>query len=137
MADCSKTVEFFKEHDRMCDSIECEDCPIYRDNNGKREHCEEFCAKYADEAVQILQAWSDSHPAQKPKTYADDFFERFPKASKSYLTQKDYESGIAFPTAKRCHIYGIGFCCCMEDDCTREMQARCWNEPYEESETNG
>lgn len=137
MADCSKTVDFLKERKRLCDSYKCKMCPV-QPFFKIPDVCPLFDDDLCDEKlIDFVQKWSDEHPAPKPKTYADDFFEKFPKASKSYLTQKDYESGIAFPTAKRCHIYGIGIGCCMEDDCTRERQARCWNEPYKEEETNG
>lgn len=135
MADCSKTVDFIKARERMCDFYDgwtCDGCPLNANNNGAGTHCGDFVAENTEKAVELVQKWSDEHQEPKPKTYADDFFEKFPKASKSYLTQKDYESGIAFPTAKRFHIYGIGSGCCMEEDCTRERQARCWSKPYEE-----
>lgn len=129
MADCSKTVEFFKERDRMCDSLECEDCPIFRDNNGEREHCEEFCVNHTGEAVQLLQAFSDSHPEPKPKTYADDFFEKFPKASRT----KDNT-----PYTCRENVYGTKCQYYYRNAVgalTGDRCVECWNEPYEEDET--
>lgn len=131
MADCNNTVDFFKEYDRMCDTFDCDDnCPFLCSNGGKYETCEDFVKKFTDEAVQILQKLSDSHPAPKPKTYADVFFEQHPKAAKSYLTKNDYNIGNAFPSVKRCEVYGIGLGCCMEGSCTNESQMKCWLEPY-------
>lgn len=63
--------------------------------------CHDFQAKYPDEAIAIVQKWSDEHP---PKTYRDDFFEKFPGAVKDkdgyplfapdYIYNKDLFRGM-------------------------------------------
>ena len=113
--DCSKTINFLHELKRLCDSrTACsanatnkEQCPLFA-------FCDllpsEICA---EKAVEIVQKWSDELPK---KTYAQDFFERFPDAQRAF-------DGTPFACKKR--IYGgecpkAGIC---ED---------CWNEPMEE-----
>lgn len=80
--DCSKTINFFAEAKRLCDSrtgctadvANKEQCPLFA-----------FCkhpsitrgAEYAKKLIENLQKWSDEHPK---KTYAQDFFEKFPNA---------------------------------------------------------
>ena len=114
--DCSKTINFFSELRRLCDSrTECtadvankEQCPLH----GFCRQSLTICAEEIITAVENLQKWSDEHPV---KTYAQDFFEKFPKAqSKS--------DGTPFVCRKR--IYG-GECPDIECD-------ECWNEPMEE-----
>lgn len=130
MADCSKTEVYISESKRMCDYYSdnnfgsCyEDCPFYPS----------FCLttpsmkpEHAKEAINRVQKWSDEHPAPKTKTYADDFFEKFPKAPKE-------DGGI--PMFCRASVYGDGSCderytgLGYENECIP-----CWNELYEESE---
>lgn len=112
--DCSKTINFFAEAKRLCDSrtgctadvANKEQCPLFV-----------FCkhpgitsgAKYAKKLIESLQKWSNEHPK---KTYAQDFFEKFPKA------QSDSDGS---PFACRRKIYGGK---CPEIECDK-----CWNEP--------
>lgn len=79
-----KRFDFFKELERMCEMEKdgrgnCSDnCPY---NNGGLD-----CPNDRDithEDINIVRKWSDEHPAPKPKTYADDFFEKFPTASRA------------------------------------------------------
>ena len=58
-----------------------------------------ICAKDAEKAIEIVQKWSDEHPK---KTYAQDFFEKFPKAPKDKSAKSEY------PDACRNLIYGGG-----------------------------
>lgn len=57
--DCSKTVNFILEKDRMCNSyIMCADgCPLR--GNGT---CDGAMVNDPDRAVDIVQKWSDEHP---------------------------------------------------------------------------
>lgn len=121
--DCSKTIDFFAEAKRHCDSrAECtagaankEQCPLFT-----------FCRRTlvtpsADEiikAVDNLQKWSDEHPK---KTYAQDFFEKFPKA-------QSRSDGTPFVCRKR--IYG-GIHSTLENCDYTGACYRCWNEPME------
>ena len=122
MADCSKTEDFVKERERMCYTCGgCVGCSFNSENNGYGYQCEDYVNICTKEAVQALQKWSDSHP--ESKTYADDFFEKFPNAPK--------EDGI--PMCCRASVYGDGSCderytgLGYENECIP-----CWNEPYEE-----
>lgn len=122
--DCNKTTNFFSELKRLCDSrTSCEagaenkeQCPLF-------DFC--FCersittrdAEEIIKAIEILQKWSDEHPK---KTYAQDFFEKFPKA-------RSNSDGTPFVCRER--IYG-GECPVLEcDECWNK---ECWNEPMEE-----
>ena len=121
--DCSKTINFFPELKRLCDSrTACtadaankEQCPLHG-------FCRQSLTIRAEEiitAVENLQKWSDEHPK---KTYAQDFFEKFPKA----------QSGSdGTPFVCRGEIYGRArpkF----EDCGYMGTCENCWNEPMEE-----
>ena len=122
--DCSKTIDFFSELKRLCDSrATCEStardkqCPLY-------DFCElahsRVCANDAIMAMEALQKLSNE---RSKKTYAQDFFEKFPKAQRN-------SDGTPFVCRKR--IYGGIHSATLEDcDYTRACY-RCWNEPMEE-----
>lgn len=59
--DCSKAVNFILEKDRMCSSyIMCADgCPLRG-----RATCDGFMVNDPELAVDIVQKWSDEHPAK-------------------------------------------------------------------------
>ena len=120
--DFSKTINFFSELRRLCDSrATCEatardkQCLLY-------DFCDlapsRVCAEDVITATENLQKWSNEHPK---KTYAQDFFEKFPKAQRN-------GDGVPFVCRKR--IYG-GNC-----DYTGACY-RCWNEPMNDEETKG
>lgn len=120
--DCSKMIDFFAEAKRLCDSRTA--CTADAAN---KERCpllvfcgSTFTTRRAEEtitAIENLQKWSNEHPE---KTYAQDFFEKFPKAqSKS--------DGTPFVCRKT--TYG-GECTGIECD-------ECWNEPMNDEETKG
>lgn len=79
--DCSKTIDFFVETHRLCASRrDCklgiiDRCPLY-------EFCEKgvptLSRKDIEYAIETLNKWSRENPR---KTYAQDFFEKFPKAN--------------------------------------------------------
>ena len=123
--DCSKTINFFKEKRRMCDSMistdinTCGDCKLIY-------HCamNEFLAD-PDTAIAIVQKWSDEHPEQKEKTLAEDFFEKFPRAMRKNTFYGDT------PFMPACNVYkfpnvenSLG---CFEGCC-----AECWIKPLKE-----
>lgn len=127
MADCSKTVDFIHERERMCNFYKnCEGCPatdlVAEDTM--------LCAAYEDDfitdVISIVQKWSDEHPAPKPKTYADDFFEKLPKARKLVSGE---------PCVRACDIYSI---ICDHECFGVATHGHCpyWNEPYPEQEEN-
>ena len=119
--DCSKTINFLAEAKRFCDSrtgckadaTNKEDCPLLG-----------FCshpvitrnAEDDKKSIEDLQKWSDEHPQ---KTYAQDFFENFPKAQIN-------SDGTPFVCRKR--IYG-GIRSTLEDCDYTGACYRCWSEP--------
>lgn len=118
--DCNKTIDFFAEAKRLCDSRTA--CTADAAN---KERCpllvfcgSTFTTRRAEEtitAIENLQKWSNEHPE---KTYAQDFFEKFPKAP----IDKSFKEKC--PWVCRMGIYG-GECSGIECD-------ECWNEPMEE-----
>ena len=117
--DCSKTINFFPELKRLCDSrTACtadaaskEQCPLHG-------FCRQSLTIRAEEiitAVENLQKWSDEHPE---KTYAQDFFEKFPDAPRCKSANGRY------PSACRKAIY--------DGKCPGVGCEECWNEPMEE-----
>lgn len=120
--DCNKTINFFKEVKRMCKTEQCTSCPFVLGSGCKISYF--FLSTTAPTIdlptmISMVQKWSDEHPL---KTYAQDFFEKFPNAL------KDHE-GV--PNACLVDIYGSSFdeCygCCID----------CWNKPMNDEETEG
>lgn len=72
--DCSKTMDYAHERNRMCDadkSRSCYNCPL----KGVGESC--FHIRFiTQEHIDIIQKWSDEHPE---KTRHDAYIEIFPK----------------------------------------------------------
>lgn len=68
MADCSKILEYIKEHDRMCTKynirIGCVGCPFQelRHTNG----CGCNIGDITQQHIDLVQKWSDEHPDIKP-----------------------------------------------------------------------
>ena len=119
--DCSKTINFFPELKRLCDSRDdCEagvddkeQCPMFEVCNYSLT---KFCTKDAIKLVESLQKWSDEHPK---KTYAQDFFEKFPDAPSGsdgtpFVCRKEIYGEVP-PKDGRCDYRGACY--------------RCWNEP--------
>ena len=98
-----------KDLKRMCNAyINCEGCPF-----AKVRPCIGFMCKHTEEADRIITEWCNEHPE---KTYAMDFFEKFPNAIKA-------ESGR--PYFCRAHIYGD------ELECHKGGCEKCWNQKME------
>lgn len=125
--DCNKTINFLHEFKRLCDSRdECvasaankEQCPMF---GVCRLTHSKLCAENIKTAIETVQKWSDEQPK---KTYAQDFFEKFPKARRN-------SDGTPFVCRER--IYG-GECPVVEcDECWNKecWNKECWNEPMEE-----
>ena len=63
-----------KDLKRMCDSYKkCDDCPL------NDMYCGDCVSTLPDSADEIVDEWVKEHPI---KTYAMDFFEKFPNAPK-------------------------------------------------------
>ena len=124
--DCRKTIDFFPELKRLCDSR-----AVCEADAANKEQCPlfgfAFCGRSATEgstkeiikAIEILQKWSDEHPK---KTYAQDFLEKFPKA-------QTCSDGSPFVCRKR--LYG-GIHSTLENCDYTGACYKCWNEPMEE-----
>lgn len=125
--DCNKTIDFFAEAKRLCDSR-----TACRADVANKERCPliAFCkhpgitsgAKYAKKLIESLQKWSNEHPK---KTYAQDFFEKFPKAQSysdgSPVICRKIIYGEIRPPFENCYYTGACY--------------RCWNEPMNDEET--
>lgn len=103
-----------KELKRMCNSYNnCADCPFF----GKEIKCEIYTAPQLlpHNADEIVDKWVEEHPI---KTYAMDFFEKFPNASKD-------RNGVPGCCWKQ--IYGG------ENVCTGGFTcAKCWQQEMKE-----
>lgn len=103
-----------KDLKRMCQNMKCEDCPL---SSGDVSSCliMQMPALYSDKNIDaIVDKWVSGHPV---KTYAMDFFEKFPNAPK--------DSNEA-PIACWKHIYGDG------NDCGSGGCIECWNQEMKE-----
>ncbi len=98
-----------KDLKRMCNFYgKCDGCPV--SNDGYNCRVQRAPCYISDNIVDIVDKWVAEHP---PKTYAQDFFEKFPNVRKV---------GTGQPCACRKNIYGNQQKC-SSDDCYA-----CWNE---------
>lgn len=108
----NEAVKFIKNYNSMCKASDCDTCPLSSDNNGTGMACHIFIKAYPEQAVKIIEAWVKEH---LPKTYLQDFLEKYPNAP----MENDN-----VPCACRTHLYpgeaNCGFC------------DECWAEPMEE-----
>lgn len=114
--DCSKIENYLRELSRMCDHEGCEDCLIDELGYGS---CIDTQAKFTAKCIAIVQRWSDEHP---PKTYAQDFFEKFPNAP-------TWDEG--HPKACLLLVYGGE---AVTGRCESIPCSECWNRPIPEVE---
>lgn len=97
---------------RLCSSyIGCINCPLFINGTASCTPNE-----LPNNAEKIINKWVAEHPA---KTYAMDFFEKFPNAPRS-------SDGI--PQTCWGHVYGDGKYC-SSNDC-----AECWNREMKEDD---
>lgn len=95
-----------KDLKRMCRSrVECNDCPLFINEVAS---CNPF--ELPDNAEEVIDKWVAEHPV---KTYAMDFFEKFPNAPKD-------RNGAPMTCWK--HVYGDG------NDCGPGGCIECWNQ---------
>ena len=128
--DKMEAVKYFEEKKRMlnsvgrtigfCDSAECSDCPLYFENNGRGLDCNAFEILYPEEAVAIVEKWSQEHPR---KTMLQDFLEKYPKARlEKNGTPKDVcPKNLGYCEGIYCEINKL--------DCVA-----CWSRPLEEGD---
>lgn len=118
-------VKYFKEKRRMLNAIggcitsSCRDCPIGRDNNGIGVRCTVLQIEYPEEAVAIVEKWSQEHTR---KTMLSDLLEKYPKTS----LEKNGTPNFCPDDLGYCEEI---YCDIQELDC-----GKCWNRPLEEGE---
>lgn len=126
MIDCSITKNYFAEKRRMTKfaesricKIRCTNCPLSSSNNGKNESCEVFEKLYPEQAIEIVQKWSDEHPQ---RTYLSEFLKNYPN------TPLDYDG-----TPDSICPYDLGLM--NIDDCNKDRNCiKCWNQPIKDGE---
>lgn len=128
MIDCSKTVNFLKENDRMCHSIingsECgTSCLLSYENNGTYCGCNEFMLHYPEKAIAIVQKWSDENPL---RTYLSEFLKNYPNA--------ELDHGVPKVCLKK--LGAVSGCAKTKKGDLYISCYSCWNQPVpiEESE---
>lgn len=128
MADCSKTVDFLREWKRMCDnkvfSELCTCCPMNYKGTGHADMtCSMYARAYPDDAIAIVQKWSDEHPVL---TWLDMLKKSFPNADAVAMVAKTCP-GWTFGTGPNM----------FETECTGKQEYRCgacWLSEYKEAE---
>lgn len=115
-------IEVMKIRNRTCKHYDgdCENCPLYNRNNGRKLFCTDFLERYPEEAEKILSKWAEEHPQ---KTILMDFLEKYPNAK---LDDDGTPEGpcpfhLGYDDDDNC-IYGDVY-----DSCKK-----CWNRPLEE-----
>lgn len=64
--DCSLAVNFMAELQRMCDEVgSCQSCRMSNEFDYTTCACSEYRLTHPQKAVEIVQAWSDTHPKEK------------------------------------------------------------------------
>lgn len=101
---------------RMCKYFvdTCEGCPLEK----RTGPCPPF--DFTEKDSDLILAWCDEHPQ---KTYAQDFFEKFPSC------EKDLDGT---PSICRSIVYGLHNC---EYKPGKHICTNCWNEIIPEEET--
>ena len=106
--DCSKTEVFLSEWKRMCVSNQlCNSCNF---NAFGCANCRQYVVDNIEDAIEILQEWSD---ANQVKTRASVFLRAFPNA------RKRPSSNLPVTCAQ--NIFNIEHCA--------ESCEKCWNTP--------
>lgn len=117
-------IKFFKEKKRMCKSLGegCTGCMIHITKCELR--CWQFCEKYPERAVDIVETWAKEHPR---KTILQDFLEKHPKATiedGAVPAVCPFQLGYETESEKDKN----GYC----ESTARDGCRRCWNRPLEE-----
>ena len=115
--------EFVSEQRRMHNTYfknGCYHCPLL-----EKGRC---LAGLTNKTIEAVEQWAKEHPEKPRKTYAEDFFEKFPKCEKAECI------GDVIPALCRKSVYGgkpLKGC-----DQGRETCVDCWNEPMPEEDEN-
>ena len=103
----------------LAEHVKCNDeCPFGICENGEGLGCDIFVQKFPKTAIEVVQKWSDEHPA---KTRLDDLLEKYPNA------QLDKEEGC--PNLRPAEL---GYCeHCYSCTIRIRTYKNCWNEPVD------
>lgn len=79
--DCSKTLNYVNERNRMCDSVStnCRVCPLDKMGDAERGKCMRV-RDVTQKHIDIVQKWSDEHPRE---TMSEHFSKMFQNTSLS------------------------------------------------------
>lgn len=98
-------VEFFEEHDRMCESFggDCTGCDIYKVTMSNLS-CNAFIFTRPREMVAIVERWAKDHPR---KTRQSEFLKMFPDAQifEGVLKIEPCELIDSKLNSEECHSY--------------------------------
>ena len=129
MIDCTKTTNYFAEKKRMTKitntgvcKITCANCPLSEKNNGKGRLCVDYEMHHPEEAISIVQQWSDEHPQ---RTYLTELLDKYPNV---LLNDDGTLEGIC-P-----HQLGLKSSIV---DCKKSYDCdcvKCWSQPIEDGE---
>lgn len=121
MIDCSKTQNYFAEKQRMTKrqksglcKLSCTYCPLNITNNDIGVLCYNLEAFYSEQAIEIVQEWSDAHPR---KTYLTELLKIFPNTP---LNDDGTPKGICLHELGATSLDN----CEVDNAC-----AKCWNQP--------
>lgn len=70
-------LEFLKEYKRMCDQVDCEDCPLHSDGGCDTPIIFSKPMYSLRECVAAVEQWSKEHPR---KTRQSEFLKQWPNA---------------------------------------------------------
>lgn len=124
MIDCNITANYFAEKKRMTKltkagicKIGCTNCPLSSENNDKGIKCVDYEMHYPEEAVKIMQKWSDENPQ---KTYMNKLLKNYPNTplGKDGTPQCLCPSALGLKEFRNC-----------DNNCIE-----CWNQPLKEGE---
>ena len=111
-----RIIQSEEEGEAFCEGLDCKKCPAGR----RGDSCDtSIVGLDINKFISLLDAWDVAHPAPKPKTYADDFFEKFPNGKR---TVEGYPVNNCVRGA-----YGQSASKCGGMSC-----ATCWNRPMPE-----
>lgn len=124
MIDCSKTENFIREKERICQhytDMGCTFCVLDRNIEGLS--CSDFIVQQPKKAIEIVQKWSNETP---PKTYLSELKKAFPHCRRN-------RAGMPFFCLKN---LGASFTnsCDLEYSPINKKCFDCWTTPIEESE---
>lgn len=117
--DCSDTVNFITEIDRMCHNTICgDDCPVHMQARKDGASCGYYLSKHPEYAVDIVQKWSDEHPQ---KTRLEDLLEKYPNVPRSGDGTPHFSPSM------------LGYCrdCPECQNWNSPGVPKCWNEPLD------